>query len=182
MPSWGIQKDFTASTYEFINSPPDRVMQVLPDDGLTYVQGFLPVLDAAIGVRKDNVNLALNINNTTGKMYMRGQTADKVGASLLAGTTFEVVYYRGALNNTTDRTSSYFVTDYETGKGYMYADWHDLPKVDVIPVPPKYQGRAYTVIEKTSNVTLADGTLGSSLSISVANTHNYGFVTIEIAA
>ena len=165
---------------EFPSSPADRQLIKLNSKDGIYVQGLLPVLDAAIGTRINRTEIG-GYMTTTNKLYMGGIDSDVVGTTILTGETYEVAYYRGAIPISNDRTASYFVTDYETGKGYMYADWHDLPKVDSIPVPPKYQGRAYTVLEKTSNVTLASGTLGSSLSVSIAATHNYGFVTIEIA-
>lgn len=172
---------FDSTVYEFPTSPPDRQLMVLDNENAVYVHGFLPVLDAAIGTRVNNVNDSCAISAADQKFYMRGNTSDKVGTSLTLGEVFEVYSYRGVIPQVAGRTAAYFVHDYDTGKGYMYADWHTLPVTDSITIPAKYQGKAFTVVEKTSNVTMVDGTLGGSLSVPVSAAHNYGFLTIEIA-
>lgn len=171
---------FTSTYYEFPTSPPDRQLAILNTSNRVFFQGFLPVKDASIGTRVNIVNEAMTLRKDSEKYYMRGVNSDKVGGSMLIGDKYEVVSYRGVIKQSVDRTALYFVKDYETGKGYMYADWHDLPKVDTIDIPLQYQGKSYTILEKTANVILSNGILGETLAISINNTHNYGFATIEI--
>lgn len=172
---------FVADSLKFTNSHPDRMFQISNNLGLTLVNGFLPILNASIINRNNYVTNGGNIAAWE-KFYFNAvsKVASSVGGTLSTGTAFEFYSYRGVFPINPNRTSTYFIKNYNTGKGYLFADWHDLPKNDTIAIPLQYQGKPFTVVEKTSNVTISTGTLGSTLSVTIADTLNYGWLTLEI--
>lgn len=175
-----IDTRFTSAYWEKPTEVPDRQLWVLNSKGTVYVHGFLPVLDASFTNRINKTSEAFSLADGSNKYYMKAAYGTKVGSTLSVGTKFEVVAYRGVIPIESGRTAAYFVKDYETGKSYFYGDWHDLPKTDTIDIPLGLQGKNYTVIDKTDNITLANGTLGTTLAITIANTEVYGYLTLEI--
>lgn len=173
--------EFKSTEWEDANNIPDRHVAILNNSNRTYVQGFLPVLDASPSNRVINIGAreALTFRLTSEKMYMR---AVHGFGTQTAGTKYSVISYRGVFKNDASRTCGYFVKDYSTGKAYFYGDWHDLPKTDNISVPPKYQGKNFTVVTKTSNISLVDGILGPVLNIAILDTASYGSIILEISA
>lgn len=172
--------DFGTSTWQIPTSLPDRQIAIDNTDNVYFAHGYLPVLDAEIGERINLTDIACEISASADKYYMRAQRYTKVGTPLPVGYVSEVISYRLMLPQEVDSTCSYFIQDYENNVGYYYGDWHDLPKNFTLDIPEHYIGSSYEIVEKTDNVILSNGILGTTLSIEINNTESYGFLTIKI--
>ena len=143
----------------------DRVVMLM--DSVGYALGFLPVLDADIDERRANASKkALEISEAK-KIYLSAiDRTDKT--SLVAGDYFSVVAYKRYFVSSSQQTTNYTV---ESAKGdYLYCDWHSAGNKRV-PVASALIGRAYTVVQKSDNVTILSGgdDVTSSLYVNISN-------------
>lgn len=153
----------------------DRVLQL--NDNVGMAVGYLPVLDAASDIRRTNAsNKALQISEIS-KIYM--SCIDGLQTSLAAGDYFSAVAYRNFFKRTSARTSCYAVR--HTSGTYLYMDWHSAT-TDRVPIPVDLVGKAFTVVEKSSNVNVLSGSnLTNSLVVQVTAAASYGYLIIKVS-
>lgn len=155
----------------------DRAISFNGDNGLA--TGFLPVLIAeptdrrATYVTSGNTGLSIA---SYGKMYL--SAVSKGDHTLTAGQTYSFVGYRNPVVRNADRTSAYPVRSAEGD--FFYVDWHDKAFTDVVPIPPDYVGRSFTIFEKSSNVTVSAGVFDSTLSVGVSATGSHGYLVLAV--
>ena len=176
-----VAEDFTTSEMEAGGLFGDVFIAIKNGVGL-YSQGFLPVKDSEPTLRRTLLSQAFGIS-TGEKMYSRAvmATGSAVPSTLTIGTSYETVGYKMALPEETGRTAHYFIpyTDNGTKTVYMRADWH-TDKTDNLTIPTEFQGRTFTIVEKSNNVTVSEGTLGSTLTVVIDNSKSYGYLFIKI--
>lgn len=144
-----------------------------------FAMGFLPILDAEPNIRRNSQILAGAAAMSIapfGKAYMR--IVNKGTYAPPIGQKFSFVGYRNIMSRNSDRTS--FHTVRSSYGNYIYIDWHNKNFTDQINIPEDLIGKNYTVFEKTSNVTLSNGTLSSHLSIPVSSSGSYAYAVIKI--
>jgi hypothetical protein len=165
--------NFTTANTEATGQLADRL--VMLNDGHGMALGYLPLQSADPAVRRTNASRkALQISESA-KVYPSCiDRADKT--SLAAGEFFSAVCYRSVFKRGTARTGHYVV---RSGRGaYLYADWHTTV-VDRVPLPPDLQGRAFTLVEKSANVTLLSEAGSGSLVFNVAAAGAYGYAVLK---
>lgn len=167
--------NFTPSVCEPTGQLADRALMLNNKIGIAF--GYLPVRDADPSVRRTNAaNKALQISEIA-KLYLSCiDTPTKT--SLAAGDYYSAVCYRNWFLRGTARTAVYFPRSVEGD--YLYADWH-ITTTDRIQLPPHLQGRAFTVVEKSSNVTVLSLKSASSIVFGVAAAGSYGYAVLKFA-
>lgn len=153
----------------------DRMLMMNDTAGGAF--GFLPIQSADQSVRRTNAsNKALQISESA-KLYM--SCIDGLKTSLTAGDYFSAVAYRCFYKRSSARTSCYAVR--HTSGTYLYMDWHSAT-TDRVPVPVDLVGKAFTIVEKSSNVNVLSGSnLTNSLVVQVTASASYGYLIIKIS-
>ena len=170
--------DITSSYWENPLLPPDRYVQTGQYAAISV--GYL--FDRGIGgtKRKDMVLNALNIYNSTRKLYPHG-IDNKLTIS--ANQSYSAVCFRKYLDVATIKTGNKIATtafEYE-GSYYVYADYYGV-LLDEISIPDKFVGRQITVFEKSANVYLLGEIATSKLLVNVATASPmYGYLVLKIA-
>lgn len=150
----------------------DRVIQL--NDNLGVAVGYLPVLDAASGVRRTNAsNKALQISEIA-KIYM--SCIDGLQTSLAAGDYFSVVAYRNFYKKSATRTSSYVVK--KGDEFYWFMDWHSTVK-DRVPAPNFCVGKSFTVVDSYNAAVLSDS-ITNSVVVDVNAAGSYGYLILKV--
>lgn len=153
----------------------DRFLSLHGSD-YVFAMGFLPVGATGLSARRTNcTDFAWEVRGTSDKVYAR--VADKGDYIMSAGDKYSTIAYRWIGPKPTARTASYPVLT--QGKGYFFADWHDVAKVDRVKLPVEFLGRTFTVYG-SKNATVISDTLTGDLQVNVAATGSYGFVALEI--
>lgn len=165
--------DFDSTRTDATGQLADRALMFNNSTGMAV--GYLPVQDADPAVRRTRASTkALQISEVA-KIYMSCiDSASKT--SLAAGDYYSAIAYRVPFRRPTGRTASYFVRTPEAV--YLYCDWH-VATVDRVALPPDLQGRAYTVVEKSSNVTVRSAVATTSLVFDVSASGSYGYAVIR---
>tara|TARA_R100000655_G_scaffold110096_1_gene167561 strand:- start:308 stop:2851 length:2544 start_codon:yes stop_codon:yes gene_type:complete len=141
-----------------------------------FAVGFLPVGDAAYDVRRDRVSaLAFELFGSSGKQYFRA--LDIGDHTAQPGDYYTVTGYRHICPSSTERTSLYTVREATTA--FVFVDWHDVTKLDRLPIPTDLQGREFTVLD-SRNVSLKGGTMPASLPAYVSASGDYGYAVLKI--
>ena len=165
----------TSSRCEATGQLCDRLLMM--NDTVGGAFGFLPIQSADPSVRRTNAsNKALQISEAA-KLYM--SCIDGLKTSLTAGDYFSAVAYRSFYKRISARTSCYAVR--HTSGTYLYMDWHSAT-TDRVPVPVDMVGKAFTVVEKSSNVNILSGSnLTNSLVVQVTAAASYGYLIIKVS-
>lgn len=155
----------------------DRAISFNGNNGLAV--GFLPVQIAEPASRRSTYvtsgNAGISIA-TNGKMYL--SAVSKGNHVLTAGQSYSFTGYRNPVIRDATRTDVYAVRS-EHG-AFLYADWHNKAFSDAIPVPADFVGRVFSIVEKSSNVTVVPGVLAETLSVGVAASGSYGYLVIKL--
>lgn len=164
--------DFDSAKTEATGILADRIIQHDATHAVGFALGMLPILDASMDKRRLNAEgKALRIS-TAMKSYLYvvdGKT------SLVAGDYFAAVIYRKHFPVLT-RTAQYAV---RSKRGdYLYLDWH-AAVTERIDLPPDYCDRDFSIIEKSSNVSILSDTASSSIAVKVDNSKNYGYAILK---
>lgn len=142
-----------------------------------FAMGYLPVGTTGIDERRTQAtNRVIEIRGNTGKLYPRA--VDKGNVTLSPGEYFSTIGYRNVFARTPERTAAYPVRT--RGNDYLYVDWHNVTKLDRVPVPVDYAGREFEVVEKSDNVTLMSQALTNSIAVNVAASGSYGYLIIKV--
>lgn len=167
--------NMTSSRCEATGQLCDRLLMM--NDTVGGAFGFLPIQSADPSVRRTNAsNKALQISEAA-KLYM--SCIDGLKTSLTAGDYFSAVAYRCFYKRSSARTSCYAVR--HTLGTYLYMDWHSAT-TDRVPVPVDLVGKAFTVVEKSSNVNVLSGSnLTNSLVVQVTASASYGYLIIKVS-
>jgi len=164
--------DFTLARCEATKQLCDRVIQL--NDNIGMAVGYLPVLDAASGVRRTNAsNKALQISEVA-KIYM--SAIDGLQSTLAAGDYFSVVAYRNFYKKSATRTSSYVVK--KGNEYYWFMDWHSTVK-DRVPAPNFCVGKSFTVVDSYNAAVLSDS-ITNSVVVDVTASGSYGYVILKV--
>lgn len=167
--------DFTAANLRATGLYGDRAAFLWA--GSAFFIGFLPVADAAVGVRRTRASdAALQIYQTSGKLYFFA--LDKGDHTAQPGDHYSVVGYRQLIRRTADRTAAYPVRT--TGDDYLFADWHDMQKSDRIPVPDDFVGRQFEVVDSKNVTVAASGVLAGSLPVYVNATTANAWICLRV--
>lgn len=165
---------FTPDRQEASGLTIDRVMAISP--GGIHAIGFLPVQDAE-PVRRRSITSAKTLRlSGADKIYPSG--VDMGLRTTTPGEYYSWVAYRNLFPVQSDRTGVYIVRS--NAGAYLYADWHDVAKIDALDLPPDLLGRMITVIEARNAVILTTAATGA-LRVQVNATGDYGYLVLRLA-
>lgn len=177
--TWSPAMNYTSAYWEN-GIPPSRVVDMMQstDINVNFNLGFLP-----IGVAGDN--RSSNVENAwylypSKKLYPHA-IDDKlnVSGSLPSGTVKTGSNFRGWSEATPERTNLFFVKN--GTDTYAFADWHSVTN-DLLPMPDYLIGKSVTVVQKTSNVTVASSIVNGFLAVSVTSaTPLYGYCILKFS-
>ncbi len=143
-----------------------------------FAMGYLPVGTTGIAERRSQAaNRAIEIRGNTGKLYPRA--VDKGNVTLSPGEYFSTIGYRNVFARPTERTTAYPVRT--RGDDFLYMDWHNVAKLDRVPLPVDFAGRSFEVVEKSANVTLMSQSLTNSVAVNVAAAGSYGYLILRVS-
>ena len=154
--------DFNVAKTESGAVLPDRLIML--NNTIGYAIGYLPILDASPSVRNQRTSKGLQISNLQSKVYpylVDGLT------TLDAGVKYSAVAYRKYFVRSSEpkRTVQYDIpSDYGD---YLYLDWHGGNFIDTVQLPSYMQGREFTVVEKTDNVTLLNDVATNQIAVKI---------------
>ena len=156
--------EFNAAKTESGAVLPDRLIML--NNTIGYATGYLPILDAAPSVRNQRTSKGVQISNSQSKVYpylVDGLT------TLDAGVKYSAVAYRKYFVRPSEpkRTVQYDIPS-DFGD-YLYLDWHGGNFVDTVQLPSYMQGREFTVVEKTDNVTLLSDVATSQIAVKIGS-------------
>lgn len=170
--------NFINTYWENPNSPPDRAIDLFKDgtgtNKIGFAMGYLPVGDGVN--RSTKVTNAWNIHSSK-KSYPHF-VDDALGNPISADRAIQGIAYRKFydISNPSQRTSLYTIPFNE--KTYLYIDYHGAID-DYIELDKKFIGKTFTVIEKSSNVTVYGSMVTDKLRVKVNNANPmYGYVVL----
>lgn len=154
---------FTPSDVKDGENAPDRGIQLSNDYG--FALGYLPVLDADYTAKKLNATVwHMYIPSSSLKVYP--YLISKGSHAVDVGTSYACVAYRQYFKRKVGETAVYPV--YSRFGDYLYMHWHSagLKRVEL---PESLMGRAFTISEKSPNVTLISKVAGSIITANIAD-------------
>lgn len=164
--------DLTPARVDASGQMADRL--VMLNDTVGFASGYLPVLDAAPAVRRTNASTKAMQISTASKFYP-SLIDSSSKTTLNAGDVISCAAYRVPFARTTARTAGYAVRS-QVGD-YLFCDWHTAT-TDSVPVPPRFIGRTFTVVEKSSSVTVLSAVASTSVTF---KTTGAGYAVLKFA-
>lgn len=153
----------------------DRHIYLL--DGVGFAMGFLPIYDADPSVRRTRANNKAMQLATSGKVYM--SAIDDNGVStMIDGQNYKVVSYK-VFFETSDNRTAYYTIDSPDGDYYVYADWHTVGQIDVLPINPELWGKNINIVEASSNVSITDTVFSNTLEVEISGDESYGYLILK---
>lgn len=166
--------DFDSSKTEATGILANRVVWV--KSPFTYSCGLLPVQDSADSVRRTNASRkALELRASSRKIYL--STIDSASISTLAeGDYYSTIAFKNISVPKGLRTANHFI---QTSQGdFAYLDWH-TSGVDSIELPSFLVGRTFTVVQKSSNVTVLSKVSTNLISVKISSGGVYDFLILK---
>lgn len=154
---------FTPSDVKDGENAPDRAIQLSANYG--FALGYLPVLDADYTAKKLNATVwHMYIPSSSLKVYP--YLISKGSHAVDVGTSYACVAYRQYFKRKAGETAVYPV--YSRFGDYLYMHWHSagLKRVEL---PESLMGRAFTISEKSPNVTLISKVAGSIITANITD-------------
>ncbi|MCA0388460.1 MAG: hypothetical protein LCH52_08195 [Bacteroidetes bacterium] len=176
-----VPLNYTDTYLESASNPPDRLIEFLGDNDGTKRVGYAHGYNIVYGHGKSASRDANNANqwniHTSSKSYPH--CIDNLG-NISAGTVFQVIAYRQYFDpqlypNTT------CVYHHKVGNNDMvYIDIHQNVTNLKIQLPSFLTGKAITLVEKNSDLTLVTDELVTSDGVIVTVTNNYGYAVLKL--
>jgi len=176
-----VSLNYTDTYLESTSNPPDRLIEFLGDNDGTKRVGYAHGYNIVYGHGKSASRDANNTNqwniHTSGKSYPH--CIDNLG-NISAGTVFQVIVYRQYFDpqlypNTT------CVYHHKIGNiDMVYIDIHQNVTNLKIQLPSFLTGKAITLVEKNSDLTLVTDEVVASDGVIVTVTNNYGYAVLKL--
>lgn len=175
--AWTSRLNFTPSVTEPNGLLADRVVELNTSLNFGFAIGYLPIGSNDPSVRRTNASRkALQLSNTSKKVYP--STIDRSDkTTFVKGDNYSAVGYKVYFELSTERTAFYVVDN--SGDYYVYADWHNMTKLDIVNMANKYNSFEIEVIE-TRNVNVLGSVCNGNITYDVTSPSDYAYAIIRL--